>query len=308
MRAMDHSNPANLRSIEVTMTIGPQGEIPQEFWESEMSIKDTILNTQPTSYWPLDDLGGSSCHDEIGLHDASAPAQGVTLAAIPFGASQAPFFDGALGSFLTIDNDPKYSQPYANALTVGAWVCPLALDNANTTGTKDQYVHFVEKAVGPSTDVEWALRFYNQTNPTRHSRLSFYTFSLGSPAGEGNGSYMEYGVSSNDETPIELGKWVFVTGEAEPWISPADQTKGCILWKQAVEAKRSSGDKYGVYHVRPQHGAGPITVGGMQTTSFKGAIAHVAIWNRQLSLAEVASIWTAGSSDLSNTAMYHSYA
>ena len=48
--------------------------------------------------------------------------------------------------------------------------------------------------------MEWALRFYNQTNPTRHSRLSFYSFSLGSPAGEGNGSYMVYGVSSNDET------------------------------------------------------------------------------------------------------------
>ena len=178
-----------------------------------MSIKDAILNTSPTSYWPLDDLGGLSCHDQMGLHDASVPTQGVTLAVIPFGTSRTPYFDGALGSFLTIGNDPKYSQPHANALTVAAWLCPLALDNANTAGTKDQYVHFVEKAVGPSTNVEWVLRLYNQTNPTRHSRLSFYTFNLGSPAGEGTGSYMEYGVSANDETPIELGKWVFVVGE-----------------------------------------------------------------------------------------------
>ena len=29
---------------------------------------------------------------------------------------------------------------------------------------------------------------------------------------------MEYGISKNDETPIELGQWVFVVGEAEPWI------------------------------------------------------------------------------------------
>ena len=72
-------------------------------------------------------------------------------------------------------------------------------------------MHYIEKAVGASTDAEWALRLYNQTNPTRHSRLSFYTFNLGSPTGEGNGSYMEYGVSSNDETPIELGQWVFVS-------------------------------------------------------------------------------------------------
>jgi hypothetical protein len=115
-----------------------------------MSIKDAILITQPTSYWPLDDPDGFSCHDEMGLHNAARPPQGVTLAVIPFGASQAPYFDGALGSFLTIPNDLKYSQPYAKALTVAAWTCPLALDNANTTGTTDQYVHFVEKAVGPS--------------------------------------------------------------------------------------------------------------------------------------------------------------
>jgi len=273
-----------------------------------MSIKDEILNTQPTSYWPLDDLAGAACHDEMGLHDASMPAQGVTLAVMPFGASQVPFFDGALGSFLTIDDDPQYSQPSANALTVAAWICPLALDNANTTGTDDQYVHFVEKAVGPSTDVEWALRFYNQTNLTRHSRLSFYTFNLGSPAGKGNGSYMEYGVSSNDTTPIELGKWVFVAGEAEPWTSLTDQTTGCVLWKQSIQAKRGAADKYTEYQVRPQHGAGPITVGGMQTTGFKGAVAHLAIWNRTLSDAEIGSIWTAGANDLRDTAIYHSYA
>ena len=272
-----------------------------------MSVNVAILNTQPTSYWPLDDLDGLSCHDEMGLHDAALPTQGVTLAVIPFGAAQALFFDGTLGSFLTIADDPQYSQPYANALTVAAWICPLALDNANTTGTQDQYVHFVEKAVGPSTDVEWALRLYNQTNPTRHSRLSFYTFNLGSPVGKGNGSYLEYDVSANDETPIELGKWVFVVGQAEPWISPTDQTTGCILWKQDIQAVRVAADKYGKYHVQPQHGSGPITVGGMQTTGFKGAMAHLAIWNRLLSTAEIASIWTAGVTDLSDTTMYHSY-
>jgi hypothetical protein len=276
--------------------------------EEGMSVKDAILNTQPTSYWPLDDLNGLSCHDEMGLHDASAPAQGVTLAVIPFGAAQAPYFDGSLGSALTIDDDPHYSQACANALTVAAWVCPLALDSAHTAGSRDQFVHYIEKAVGASTDAEWALRLYNQTNPTRHSRLSFYTFNLGSPTGEGNGSYMEYGVSSNDETPIELGQWVFVVGEAEPWISPTDQTTGCILWKQGVQAQRVAADKYFEYQVHPQHGSGPITVGCMQTTGFKGALAHVAIWNRLLSAAEITSIWTEGANDLSITPMYHSYA
>jgi hypothetical protein len=77
-----------------------------------MSVKDAILTTQPTSYWPLDDVSGSSsCHDEMGLHDALLPLAGVTLSVLPFGTSQAPFFYGALGSVLTIPDDPQYSHP-----------------------------------------------------------------------------------------------------------------------------------------------------------------------------------------------------
>jgi hypothetical protein len=273
-----------------------------------MSVRDAILTTQPTSYWPLDDLSGSSsCHDEMGLHDASLPSAGVTLSVLPFGTSQAPFFDGALGSVLTIPDDPQYSQPFSDALTVAAWLCPLALNNANVVGAQDKYVHYVEKAVAESVDAEWALRFYNQLNKIRHSRLSFYTFNLGSPTGEGNGSYMEYGVSKNDETPIALGQWVFVVGEAEPWISPTDLSTGCALWKQGVEAKREIPDKYGDFGVHPQHGSGLITVGGSQETGLQGAIAHLAIWNRLLSGDEIASIWTAGASDLRTCAMYHSF-
>jgi hypothetical protein len=256
-----------------------------------MSVNDAILATQPTSYWPLDDLSGSSsCHDEMGLHDASLPSAGVTLSVLPFGTSQAPFFDGALKSVLTIPDDQQYSQPFAKALTVSAWLCPLALNNANVVGGQDRYVHYVEKAVAESVDVEWALRFY--------------TFNLGSPTGEGNGSYMEYGVSKNDETPIAVGQWVFVVGEAEPW---SDLSTGCALWKQGVAAKRELADKYGEYGIQPQHGSGSITVGGSQETGFLGAIAHLAIWNRLLSNDEIASIWSAGASDLGACAMYHSF-
>jgi hypothetical protein len=272
-----------------------------------MSTKAAILATNPTSYWPLDDVVGPTCHDESSLHDASVPAQGVSLAVVPFGDSQAPYFDGGPTSFLTIDSDPKYSQAFANALTVAAWICPLALDNARTAGKVDQFVHYVEKAVSPKTDAEWVLRLYNQTNPSRHSRLSFYTFNLGTPPGEGSGSFMEFGTSTNDATPIELGKWIFVVGQAEPWISPTDPSTGGILWKQAVAAERSKGDKYVDFSVHPQDGSGPITVGGTLETGYKGAIAHLAIWNRLLSASEIAAIGAAGVTDLHGTPMYHSY-
>jgi hypothetical protein len=272
-----------------------------------MSLKTAILDTGPTSYWPLDDVVGDSCHDKAGLHDAAVTGAGVKLAAIPFGAVSAPYFDGDIGSVLTVVDDAQYSQPYANALTVAAWICSLTLDNAQTTGTRDQYVHFMEKAVDSTTEVEWAMRFYNKTNPSRHSRLSFYTFKPVSPPGEGNGAYMEYGVSANDVTPVEVGSWLFLVGQAEPWISKSDPSTGCMLWKQGVRAVRSMADKYERYNVHPQHGSGPISIGGTDSSGFKGSIAHVAIWNRLLSTAEITSIWTEGQSELRDTPMYHSY-
>jgi hypothetical protein len=276
-----------------------------------MPLKSTILATAPTSYWPLDDAAGAaSCHDEMGLNDAELPAAGVTLAAIPFGVDGAPFFDGEIGSRLTIASAPQYSQPFANALTVAVWICPLALDNVRVAGSSDQYVHFLEKAVTPAVDVEWAMRLYNQTNSTRHSRLSFYMFKLGSMThNKGAGSYMEFGVSENDLTPVAVGNWLFLVGEAEPWISPDDQTTGCILWKQDIEAKRIPQDKYEYpeFRVHPQAGSGPLSVGGTGETGFKGAMAHLACWNRLLSQDEIATIWTQGAADLRATQMYHSF-
>jgi hypothetical protein len=266
-------------------------------------LKTVTLNTGPTSYWPLDDAVGGSCHDETGLHDATVTGPGVKLAAIPFGTAGAPYFDGGIGSVLRVADDAQYSQPYANALTVAAWICPLALDNAQTAGRSDRYVHFLEKAVSSTIAVEWAMRLYNKTNPNRRSRLSFYTFKPISPPGEGNGAYMEYGVSTNDVTPVEAGGWLFLVGQAEPWISKNDLTTGCILWKQGVQAVRTAADKYEhpPYNVHPLHGSGPISIGGTSSTGFEGSIAHVAIWNRLLSPAEIASIWTAGQIELRHT-------
>jgi hypothetical protein len=208
-----------------------------------MSLDAAILDTTPTSYWPLTDDGNGPCHDEMSLNDATSNSDGVKLAAIPFGSASVPYFDGAIGSTLTIADAPQYSQPYANALSVAAWICPLALDNLNTTGATDQHVHFLGKGIDSSTNVEWALRLYNQTNPSRHSRLSFYTFNIMASAGQpnlGNGAYMEYGVSANDVTAVDLGRWLFLVGQAEPWISDTDKNTGCLFWKQGVQAVRTT--------------------------------------------------------------------
>lgn len=72
-------------------------------------------------------------------------------------------------------------------------------------------------------------------------------------------------------------------------------------------AKGELADKYGDFGVHPQHGSGSITVGGSQETGLQGAVAHLAIWNRPLSGDEIASIWSAGASDLRSCAMHHSF-
>src|SRR5262249_17190898 len=108
--------------------------------------------------------------------------------------------------------------------------------------------------------------------------------------------------------PVELGKWLFVVGQAEPWISESDLAQGCRFWKQGVEAVRSPGDKYGQFHVHPRDGGGPLRIGGTPSSGYKGSIAHLAIWNRLLAPEEIAAIWTAGLTELSDTPMYHSYA
>jgi hypothetical protein len=275
-----------------------------------MGIKEAILATTPTSYWPLDDASGTACHDERGLHEASLGG-GVKLAVVPFGQASAPYFDGEIGSYLTIVDDERYSQPHANALSVAAWICPLTLNNTHTAGGSgnDQYVHFMEKSIDTTKDVEWAMRFYNKSNPSRHSRLSFYTFNTRLHAGEGNGSYMEYGKSANDVTPIELGKWIFVVGQAEQWneLPGGSYQGGDIFWKQDVQAARSPGDQYETYKVHPTHGAGPLRIGGVASIAYKGSVAHVAIWNRLISAADIKSIWNAGLGDLQATPMYHSF-
>lgn len=71
-----------------------------------MTLRSTILQTEPTSYWPLDDE-------------------------VPFGAARMPHFDGRLGQGITIPNDERYSHAYANALSVACWIAPSVLNERN---------------------------------------------------------------------------------------------------------------------------------------------------------------------------------
>ena len=100
------------------------------------------------------------------------------------------------------------------------------------------------------------------------------------------------------------------TSTDEPIYRPlvqGDVTSSASSPLQAFMTIRVPADKYQAYHVHPQHGSGPISIGGNNSSALRGSIAHIAIWNRLLSRAEIDRLWTAGQSELRDTPMYHSY-
>jgi hypothetical protein len=276
-----------------------------------MSTSDAILSCTPVSYWPLDDpSSATTVRDEMGLHSGTVASPGVQPAVVPFGPILTPFFDGAIGSLITIPDDDRYSHTQGNALTVSCWICPLALNFPNTDGSSDKYVHLIEKAVRFNQDAEWAMRLYN-ADSGRPSRLSYYLFNAGSPVGKGAGAYMQYGLSANDQTPVTVGRWLFLVGQGEGWVDDTNESTGAIFYKQEIQAIRSPGDKYNnppQWKVRPYNGTGPIAIGGsIDKTAFRGAVAHVALWNRLLTAAEIERIWSEGLAELRLTPMYQPY-
>jgi hypothetical protein len=154
------------------------------------------------------------------------------------------------------------------------------------------------------------MRLYN-ADSSRPSRLSFYLFNAGSPVGKGAGAFMEYGLSANDQTPVELGRWLFLVGQGESWVDDTSKLTGAVFYKQAIQAIRSPGDKYNNpphWNVRPHHSPGRIAIGGsIDKTAFRGAVAHVALWNRLLTATEIEGIWSAGLTELRLTPMYRPY-
>lgn len=276
-----------------------------------MTTTNAILSSGPVSYWPLDDAPSSTTvRDEKGRHAGTVADSGVHLSVVPFGSILTPFFDGNKGSLITIPDDERYSQTHANAITLACWICPLGLNFRHTDGRTDQYVHIIEKAVTYTSDAEWAIRLYNAESG-KPSRMSFYLFNAGSPVGHGAGAYMEYGRSANDHNPVRPGKWLFLVGQGEEWIDDTNLSTGAIFYKQGIQAIRSTGDKYNnppthptdptelSWNVRPHNSTGRIAIGGsINKTAFRGAIAHVALWNRLLSHNEIVAIWSEGMAEL----------
>ena len=231
---------------------------------------------------------------------------GVTLSVLPFGAAQAPFFDGALRSVLTVPDDPHYSQPFAKALTVSAWLCPLALNNANVVGGQDKYVHYVEKAVGSRRRrVGAQISTISSIRPAIHVSRSIRSTS-DHPRARAMAPTWNMASRRTMRRPSRSGNGCSWLARPSPGFRKA-------IFRQAARSGNKASPRGANLPINTaisaySHSRGPARLrSGSQETGFQGAIAHLAIWNRLLSGDEIASIWSAGAGDLGASAMYHSF-
>jgi hypothetical protein len=197
-----------------------------------------------------------------------------SLATAALAAAQAPpstflHFNGT-SDYVQVSDSADFSVATTGSLTVSAWMRPDTLSFPSTEGSG--YVHWLGK--GEASQQEWVFRMYSQGNTEgRENRISFYVFNAS--GGLGTGSYFEDAV-----TP---GQWTHVVGVADG--------QHTHIYKNGV--LRDSDLYAGT--ITPQRGSAPLRMGTRDFQSyFEGGLAGVRVWNRALTAAEVAALYSSG--------------
>lgn len=227
-----------------------------------------ILQDAPVAYWPMG-----------GVNDLSGNNRQLTFTGSPttqlVNSVPVTVFDGTSQYATATDND-VYSIPTTNMLTIELWIRPDTLTFPNVEN--GDYVHFLGK--GQGTQDEYKMRMYNLTNSeSRPNRISAYAFNL--PGSLGTGSYFQDTV-----TP---GEWIHVTAV---WnITPAAKTgstpNGYVkIYKNG--SLRDTDDLFSTVAVVPENGTSPFRIATSDMESyFQGAIAKVAVFNKELTSARI---------------------
>ena len=194
---------------------------------------------------------------------------GLSVAAWPRPGEAYLLFDG-MKDYVEIPDAKEFSVSTAGGLTISAWIRPDALIARTPEGSG--YVHWMGK--GERGRLEWVFRMYSRDNAERReNRISFYVFN---PAGG-------LGVGSYFQDPARGGEWIHVVGMA-------DREKTSI-YKNGVLRKS---DVY-LGAITPAHGTAPVRIGTRDLHSFfAGGIRAIRIWNRPLTMAEVADLFRSG--------------
>ncbi len=176
-------------------------------------------------------------------------------------------FDGSQ-TYVEIPSSQDFGVVTSGALTVSAWIRPETLVFPNTEGSG--YVHWLGK--GEKGQHEWTFRMYSQGNTEgRGNRISFYVFN---PEGG-------KGVGSHFQDSLQSGQWIHVVGAAD--------NQRTYIYRDGT---RRDTDVY-AGTITLQSGSVPLRIGTRDLNSFfQGEIRQVRIWNRLLTDAEIADLYT----------------
>jgi hypothetical protein len=239
-----------------------------------------VLAAHPVLFLAMDTPGGAGQADLSGrghaglyLPAGSAPR----VVPMPNGDTAADF-DGQ-SQYLQVADSPELSVPKTGVLTLEAWIRPDTLQMPREEGTG--YVNFMGKgAYAHINQEEYEMRMYSKVNtetPVRPNRLSVYAFNL--PGGEGSGSYAQ--------DPMSVGQWIMLVEVINTTPSAQYPTGHVTVYKNGVGRQTVGLNQFGVV---PQHGTAPFRVGSVQLASFfQGAIGKVAVFDYELTAAQIAS-------------------
>jgi hypothetical protein len=220
-------------------------------------------------------------------------------------SSQGAVFNGSPNSFLEASDDPSFS--IAEQASQGFTVLAFMTVTDWTQGTRDPrhsgYTHWIGKASSFS-NTEWLGRHYYSPDmsgevPSRAYRTSFYAFN---PTDEwhnnhlGAGSYNQVQSAAAPAAERMLAGTFNTTTTTLPdgSASPAYPGQAHMNFNggAGLDTDGFNGPT-GQYKVHPQRTSAPFRIGGVHDDSrFIGVIRRVAIFNRQLSDADINGIYS----------------
>lgn len=238
-----------------------------------------IMADRPVGYWPLAP-GVTTDQSGNGLNGSFTGTPAGTK--LPNG-EQAPVFNG-VDQYFTIPDDDYLEVTRTGILTVEAWMRPDVLQF--TKYESSGYVHWMGKGVPGQHS--WTARIYNLTNQeNRPNRISGYSFNL--TGGLGAGSYFQ--------DPVTAGEWIHYTLVINTVnTSTAYPTGYTKLYKNGVLRDQ---DRLSDYNIIPGNGTAPMRIGTRDLASFfEGAIGKVAVYDYELSAAQLSAHYHAMMQDV----------
>ncbi|MGG1553852.1 LamG-like jellyroll fold domain-containing protein [Paenibacillus ferrarius] len=239
------------------------------------SAYDTaVLADNPVGYWPL---SSTVTTDQSG-HGLNGTFTGSPTDTTMPNGDAAPVFDGAT-QYFTIPDDDYLEVTRTGILTIEAWMRPDVLQFTHSESSG--YVHWMGK--GTSGQHSWVARMYSLANTeNRPNRISGYSFNLS--GGLGAGSYFQ--------DTVTAGQWIHYTLVINTVNTSATYTTGYTkVFKNGVLRDQ---DKLSDYSIVPGNGTAPMRIATRDLASFfQGAIGKVAVYDYELTPAQLAAHYTA---------------